>query len=298
MNHSKKLGVVDFGGQYAHLISSRVRRLGAYTEILSNEESLQKYKEYAGLILSGGPNSVYEKDSPQIDKNVLELGIPILGICYGHQLIMKSLGGKVEPSNNREYGPAILEIEDSSSEIINGFTKKEKIWMSHGDEVVVLPSGFKPFGRTDHCRYAGVYNETKKIFGIQFHPEVTHSEKGLLFLNNFISVCGLSNTWGIEQFLEEKLSDIKKEANDNNVFMLISGGVDSTVSYLLLAKALGSERVKGLLIDTGFMRKNEVENLRHKLNDLGVDLLVSDESERFYSALNQKSEPEEKRKII
>ena len=246
MNHSKKLGVVDFGGQYAHLISSRVRRLGAYTEILSNEESLEKYQEYAGLILSGGPNSVYEKDSPQIDAKVLELGIPI------------------------------LEVEDNAPFIVNGFTAKEKIWMSHGDEVVALPSGFKPFGRTDHCRYAGVFNDTKKIYGIQFHPEVTHSEKGLVFLGNFISICGLSN----------------------NVFMLISGGVDSTVSYLLLAKALGAERVKGLLIDTGFMRFNEVENLRHKLHDLGVDLLVSDESERFYSALHQKSEPEEKRKII
>ena len=298
MNHSKKLGVVDFGGQYAHLISSRVRRLGAYTEILSNEESLEKYKEYAGIILSGGPNSVYEKDSPQIDPKVLELGIPILGICYGHQLVMKVLGGKVESSANREYGPAILEIEDNTLNIVKGFSFKEKIWMSHGDEVVSLPSGFKPFGRTDHCRYAGVYNSEKKIFGIQFHPEVTHSEKGLVFLGNFVSICGLSNTWGIEQFLEAKLSEIKAEANNNNVFMLISGGVDSTVSYLLLAKALGSERVKGLLIDTGFMRKNEIENLRHKLHDLGVDLLVSDESERFYSALHQKSEPEEKRKII
>ena len=132
MNHSKKLGVVDFGGQYAHLISSRVRRLGAYTEILSNEESLEKYQEYAGLILSGGPNSVYEKDSPQIDAKVLELGIPILGICYGHQLIMKVLGGKVESSANREYGPAILEVEDNTPFIVNGFTAKEKIWMSHG----------------------------------------------------------------------------------------------------------------------------------------------------------------------
>lgn len=162
MNHSKKLGVVDFGGQYAHLISSRVRRLGAYTEILSNEESLEKYKEYAGIILSGGPNSVYEKDSPQIDPKVLELGIPILGICYGHQLVMKVLGGKVESSANREYGPAILEIEDNTLNIVKGFSFKEKIWMSHGDEVVSLPSGFKPFGRTDHCRYAGVYNSEKK----------------------------------------------------------------------------------------------------------------------------------------
>ena len=298
MNHSKKLGVVDFGGQYAHLISSRVRRLGAYTEILSNEESLEKYQEYAGLILSGGPNSVYEKDSPQIDAKVLELGIPILGICYGHQLIMKILGGKVESSANREYGPAILEVEDNAPFIVKGFTAKEKIWMSHGDEVVALPSGFKPFGRTDHCRYAGVFNDTKKIYGIQFHPEVTHSEKGLVFLGNFISICGLSNTWGMKEFLDAKISEIKAEAKDNNVFMLISGGVDSTVSYLLLAKALGAERVKGLLIDTGFMRFNEVENLRHKLHDLGVDLLVSDESERFYSALHQKSEPEEKRKII
>ncbi len=140
--------------------------------------------------------------------------------------------------------------------------------------------------------------QKKKIYGIQFHPEVTHSEKGMLFLENFISICGLSNTWGMDQFLEEKISEIKKETKDNNVFMLISGGVDSTVSYLLLAKALGGERVKGLLIDTGFMRKNEVSNLSEKLHSLGVDLLVSDESERYYEALKGKSDPEEKRKII
>lgn len=297
MIHSKKLGVVDFGGQYAHLISSRVRRLGAYTEILSNEESIEKYKEYAGLILSGGPNSVYEKDSPQLDEKVLELGIPILGICYGHQLIMKLLGGKVESSANREYGPAILELEEFPP-IVNGFAEKEKIWMSHGDEVVSLPNGFHAFGKTDHCRYAGVYNSEKKIYGIQFHPEVTHSEKGLVFLSNFVSICGLSNTWGIEQFLEEKILEIQKEAKDNNVFMLISGGVDSTVSYLLLAKALGVSRVKGLLIDTGFMRKSEVVNLNGKLHTLGVDLIISDESERYYSALKGKTDPEEKRKII
>lgn len=292
------MGIIDFGGQYAHLIASRVRKLGAYTEILSNEESIDKYREYAGLIFSGGPSSVYDKDSPRVDASILDLGVPILGICYGHQLIMKLLGGKVESSPNKEYGPAYMELSDVSVPILKNAVAKQKVWMSHGDEVVELPPGFKGFGFTPDCKNAGVYNPQKNIFGIQFHPEVTHTENGSILLENFVNICNLSHSWSTEQFLEWKIADIKEQVGDRNVFILISGGVDSTVSYLLLAKALGSERVKGLLVDTGFMRLNEVDDLRKKLHELGVDLLVADESERYYTHLKGKTEPEEKRKII
>jgi GMP synthase (glutamine-hydrolysing) len=297
MQINKKIAVIDFGGQYAHLISSRLRRLGAFTEILSNEESIEKYQEYSGLILSGGPASVYEKDSPQIDAKITELGIPILGICYGHQLLMKILGGKVETSNNREYGKAILESE-TDSEFLSGFEKNELVWMSHGDEVIELPDDFITIGHTKNCENAAVENKAKKIFGIQFHPEVTHTPNGNILLTNFLAIANCKYSWSVEDFLEKKLLEIKKEVGVKKVFMLISGGVDSTVSYALLSKALGKDNVKGLLIDTGFMRKEEVSSLAIQLRKLGINLFIEDSSKKFYEALLNKTDPEEKRKII
>ncbi|MDZ4726662.1 MAG: glutamine-hydrolyzing GMP synthase [Leptospira sp.] len=300
MKSDKKIAVIDFGGQYAHLIASRVRRLGAYTEILSNEESFETYNSYAGIILSGGPSSVYEKNAPSLPNHFLDLKIPILGICYGHQLLMQKLGGEVISSHNKEYGPAELHLlENKESKLTKGMTKRTMVWMSHGDEVTKLPLGFVAIGKSHDCAYAFVSNEEENRFGIQFHPEVTHTEEGEKLLSNFIQLCGVSNTWNIEAFLEKEIDFLRKKVPEGkNVFLLVSGGVDSSVAYLLLAKALGKDRVKGLLVDTGFMRKNEVKDLKENLDKMGFDLTVWDASKEFYSELREKTEPEEKRKVV
>lgn len=299
MQIQNKIGIIDFGGQYAHLISSRVRRLGAYTEIISNEENISKYKEFSGIIFSGGPSSVYDLDSPNITNEIFDLNIPILGICYGHQLLMHKLGGTVQSSHNREYGKASIDIyKESSNELIIGMDKKEVVWMSHGDEVKKLPEGFYKFASTLDCEYAGVYHPQKKIYGIQFHPEVTHTQKGNQLLKNFVQICGLTGSWNMHKYLEEKLTEIKTLTKDKKIFMMISGGVDSTVSYILISKALGKEKVIGLLVDTGFMRKNEILDLQEKLKKLHINLTVYDASERYYKELDSVFDPEKKRKII
>lgn len=299
MKSDKKIAVVDFGGQYAHLIASRIRRLGAYTEILSNEEPLSVYESYAGIILSGGPSSVYEKGAPLLPEGFFKTSVPILGICYGHQLLMKALGGEVVSSNSKEYGPAILEIQNSDSLLSKSLSSKTKVWMSHGDEVVRMPDGFQVVASSDNCHYAFVSNESKKQFGIQFHPEVTHSEEGEVLLKNFVDLCGAGASWSISRFLEEQIAELQKKVPvGKNVFLLVSGGVDSSVAYLLLAKALGKDRVKGLLVDTGFMRKNEVKDLMDNLHQVGFDLTIWDESEIFYKHLESEFEPEKKRRIV
>jgi GMP synthase (glutamine-hydrolysing) len=300
MKSDKKIAVIDFGGQYAHLIASRVRRLGAYTEILSNEESIDTYNSYSGIILSGGPSSVYENGAPSLPDGFFQIKRPLLGICYGHQLLMQKLGGEVIPSQNKEYGPAILSLaSDNPSALADRLSKQTTVWMSHGDEVTRLPEGFLVSGSSDHCRYAFVSNESKKFYGIQFHPEVTHSLEGGALLANFIQICGVENTWSLESFLTREIVILQKKIPiGKNVFLLVSGGVDSSVAYLLLARALGKERVKGLLVDTGFMRKNEVSDLKTNLDLMGFDLTVWDASEDFYRELKGKSDPEEKRKIV
>ncbi|MDF3820544.1 glutamine-hydrolyzing GMP synthase [Leptospira sp. 96542] len=299
MKSDKKIAVVDFGGQYAHLIASRIRRLGAYTEILSNEESLDSYNSYAGIILSGGPSSVYEKGAPILPLEFFQTQVPILGICYGHQLLMKSLGGEVVTATTKEYGPAILELGNKECKLSKQLSPKTKVWMSHGDEVTKLPEGFEIVGSSDNCAFAFVANETKKQYGIQFHPEVTHSEEGETLLRNFVELCGVGSTWNLSEFLKDQIEVLRKKIPEGkNVFLLVSGGVDSSVAYLLLAKALGKDRVKGLLVNTGFMRKNEVEDLLDNLHQVGFDLTVWDESEVFYKQLENKSEPEAKRRIV
>lgn len=298
MEFTKKIGVIDFGGQYAHLIASRLRRLGAYTEIISNEETLDKYREFSGLVFSGGPASVYEENSPQISADVLNLNIPVLGICYGHQLIMKLLGGEVYKSAKSEYGLAYLE-KVQPSKLTEGFENSEQVWMSHGDEVVKIPEGFSVFARSSHCSFAGVFSEAKKIYCVQFHPEVTHSVKGNILLENFIRITGSSGTWNLAEFLKKKTEEILIAVpSGKKVFMLVSGGVDSTVAYTLLARILGKDRVAGLLVDTGFMRKKEIQILRKALKRNDVEIAVADASKAFYKALKGIREPEEKRKII
>jgi len=299
MQINSKIGVIDFGGQYAHLITSRLRRLGVFSEILSNEEILEHYREFKGLIFSGGPASVYNEAAPTISQEIFELGIPILGICYGHQLIMKLLGGEVESAQFREYGDAEIYITDKTCPLVQDLKEVQKVWMSHGDEVSKLADGFLRFASSVSCKYAGVYHPEKKIYGIQFHPEVTHTPQGDKFLENFIEICGVTRNWDMKHFLDEKLKELRESIPEpKKVFMLVSGGVDSTVAYTLLSKALGKKRVVGLLVDTGFMRKKEVKIVKKNLELLGFNLNVVDASEKFYSTLKGIKDPESKRKII
>lgn len=301
IKHEKIVGVIDFGGQYAHLIAARIRRLGVYSEIVQPDSLTPESasSRFCGLVYSGGPSSVYEAGAPASDPELLKCKIPILGICYGHQLIMKQSGATVERSSSHEYGPATLSII-SAEDIFSGENqgKQEQVWMSHGDHVTVLPSGFSVYGSTDDCEFAAVGDSARNIYSMQFHPEVTDSVRGDFYLKNFIRICGAENSWMLGDYLENEIADIQKEVGDKKVFFLISGGVDSTVAYALLSRALPREHLKGLLVDTGFMREGEIDEVRTALHKLGVDLKVYDAASEYYSRLSGVAEPEKKRNII
>jgi GMP synthase (glutamine-hydrolysing) len=292
------IAVLDFGGQYAHLIANRVRRLGVFSEILDGDTPASKLKSYKGIILSGGPSSVSAPSAILVEKEVFDLGIPVLGICYGHQLINHVLGGVVDKGATREYGPAQVMISESV-DIFEGISGEISVWMSHFDEVKKLADGFRAIGSSDLCPYTAVINDEKKIYGVQFHPEVTHTPQGMRILENFVRICDAERSWNLDVFLENEIESIKKFVQDKKVFMLVSGGVDSTVAFVLLEKALGKDRVYGLLVDTGLMRYNEVALISDALKKVGFDNLhVQDASETFLSRLEGKIDPEEKRKII
>lgn len=297
MLHPGSIVILDCGGQYAHLIANRVRRLGAYSEIRVAETSAKELQGAAGIILSGGPQSVYDKGSPQADPDIVKMGIPILGLCYGHQWLAHALGGKVEPGKTKEYGHAPIEILHAGK-LFKGLPKKLSVWMSHGDEVTKLPEGFVHTAQSPDCLLAGMADEKRHIYGVQFHVEVAHTEHGMDMLQHFVELCEPS-PWSIDSFAEHVGEQVKKEVGDKKVFMLVSGGVDSTVAFTLLNKVLGSKRVQGLLVDTGLMRKNEVALIQSAFQKLGIDNLhVEDASDEFFANLKGVYEPEEKRKII
>lgn len=297
MEH-QKIVVLDFGGQYAHLIANRVRRLGVYSEIREPEVSADELREYKGIILSGGPQSVYDEASPKCDPAIFELGVPILGICYGHQLMQHVLGGEVVPGKTKEYGLSTLTVK-KAGRLFVGTPTTSKAWMSHGDSVETLSSGFEEVATTEDCKNSAVANEEKHFYGVQFHPEVTHTDAGMSLFDAFLNICQVSRDWSIEQFIEEEIELIKKKIGDQKVFLLVSGGVDSSVCFALLEKALGKERVYGLLVDHGLMRLDEANKVREMLSKAGFDNLhVADKSEKFLSALDGVTDPEEKRKII
>jgi GMP synthase (glutamine-hydrolysing) len=293
-----QIAVIDFGGQYTHLIANRIRRLGVYSAIVSCNADVSKLKDFKGIILSGGPSSVLEAGSPTVSKEIFTLGIPILGLCYGHQLMAKLLGGKVSRGEVREYGIARMAIRRESP-LFSGLDKSQQIWMSHGDSVESLPEGFETYGTTDDCATAAVGNPAKRWFGLQFHPEVTDTPAGMNMLDNFLTICAVSRTWNPDQYLKEISTEIKKQCGGRKVFLLVSGGVDSTVAFALLNKALGPEHVLGLHIDNGMMRLNETADIEAMLNREGFNNLhVVDASETFLAALKGVTEPEKKRTII
>lgn len=293
------IAVVDFGGQYTHLIANRIRRSGVYSEIVQPDASVESFQQYKGIIFSGGPNSVLEEGSPTISKEVLSLDIPVLGLCYGHQLIAKLLGGKVSRGQKPEYGIAEISVI-ADVPLFKGLSDKEQIWMSHGDAVSDLGKDFYVIGSTTDCTLAAVGNTKKNIYGLQFHPEVTDTPNGMLILENFLSLCDCEKKWNSEVFLKEIMDEIKEKCGDTKkVFLLVSGGVDSTVAFTLLNKALGADKVLGLHIDNGLMRLDESKDIIAYMKSNGYDNLhVFNATDYFLSALEKVSEPEKKRMII
>ena len=292
-----KIVVLDFGSQYSHLICRRIRDFSVYAELVPFDISLENLAKLnpKGIIFSGGPSSVYDSGAPIPDKKIFQLNVPILGICYGHQIIVNNFGGKIKRAN-KEYGSSVLTI-DSNSDILNGIGDSVRAWMSHGDEAENVPDGFEIIGHTESSRSAAIANKQKTVFGIQFHPEVVHTEKGTEILKNFVlKVCYANQDWTMEKFVENAVENISKV--EGNVLCGVSGGIDSTVAALLIHKAIGN-RLKCVFVDNGLLRLNEAEEIENMFkNNFEVDFTKIDGQEQFLSKLNGVIDPEEKRKII
>lgn len=298
MISNNEIAILDFGSQYTHLIARRIRELGVVSHIYSNDIPADKLVNAKGIILSGGPRSLVRDPRLQFDPKLFELGLPILGLCYGHQLMADLFGGKVESGGAREYGLASLQI--SNSPIFKNTKKKSTVWMSHGDHVSKLPKGFNQIATSENESIAAMHNLTKNFYGFQFHPEVAHSKEGKKMLSNFVfDICKSEKNWNTSLMLKQIEQVILKQAENKKVFLLVSGGVDSAVCFALLEKVLGKERVYGLHIDSGMMRKDETKKISIALKKLGYNNLHVHKAEKeFLIALKNVSEPEQKRKII
>ena len=302
-SHFDKILILDFGSQYTQLIARRVRECQIYSEIHSFDMGLDAVRAMApkGIILSGGPSSVYERNAPLCDPRLLDMGIPVLGICYGMQLIGKLLGGEVTHSEKREYGKAKLTL-DRKGRLFKGLAEKGKpliVWMSHGDQVRTLPVGFRTIAHSKNTPYAAIEHLRKKIYGLQFHPEVIHTQNGIELIRNFLfQVCGCTRPWTLQSFLDQVSRDLRKRIGKGKVICALSGGVDSTVVALLLHKVIG-DRLQCIFVDNGLLRKNEVSQVvnlfryhfKIPLNDIHAE-------GSFLQRLKGVSDPEEKRKRI
>jgi len=290
--------VLDFGGQYAHLIANRIRRLRVHAEIRSPETAVAALQDADGLILSGGPASVYDPEAPAYNSEILAMGKPMLGLCYGHQLLCHRLGGQVEMGATHEFGAAYLHVHKAEG-VLAGLDARERVWMSHRDHVAALPPGFAVLGATEDCPVAAMGDAERKIYGLQFHPEVTHTVRGMEILDNFAALCGAERNWTMERYTEETIERLQEQAKGRNVFLFVSGGVDSSVAFLLLNRALGAERVLGLHIDNGFMREGETAMVERLMKGAGLhNLEVVDASAEFLAATEGIADPEEKRRRI
>ena len=301
MRYNEKIVVIDFGSQYSQLITRRIRELGVFSELIPCNVSFESFLDDSvrGIILSGGPASVLEPSSPDIDSKIFELGIPVLGICYGMQLIAKKFGGKLAKSKRREYGPAKIVI-DNHDEILKNVPDSSSVWMSHGDNIEVLPDGFIRLAHTDSLPIAAMADFSRKIYATQFHPEVRHTEFGTQILKNFVkNICLCTSDWTVGDYARKKIEDIRNTiADDERVVLGYSGGVDSTVVAKILVESIG-KRLVPIFIDNGLLRKNESDYVRAKFRDLfGFDLHFVDAGEIFLQRLHGVSDPEEKRKII
>ena len=292
-----KIIVLDFGSQYSHLICRRIREFSVYAELVPFDISMEelKQKNPKGIIFSGGPASVYNSDAPLPQKEIFDAELPLLGICYGHQLIVNKFGGKVKRAN-KEYGSSVLMI-DGESKLLDGIGNAVRAWMSHGDEAEEIPNGFEIIGHTQNARAAAIANKSKTVFGIQFHPEVVHTEKGTNILKNFVlDVCQAKQDWTMEGFVEKTVDEISKI--DGNVLCGVSGGIDSTVAALLIHKAIG-ERLTGVFVDNGLLRLNESEEIEEMFkSNFSLNFHKIDAREKFLSKLIGIADPEEKRKVV
>ena len=291
--------ILDFGSQYTHLIARRIRQLGVLAVIKPPTIDAKELSAARGLILSGGPQSVHDQTAIAYNERLFDLGLPMLGLCYGHQLLVQHFGGQVQPGTVKEYGFATIETTAASG-IFQGLAATEKVWISHGDAAVALPAGFAVIGRTKDCPIAAVADQARRIYGLQFHPEVAHTEHGLTIIKNFVfEVCGCQRDWSTERYWQQVVAEVTAQVGSRRVFMLVSGGVDSTVAFAVLEKVLGTQRVFGLHIDSGFMRQNESALVKESLAKAGFDnLVVVDASQSFLRAVAGVAEPEQKREII
>ncbi len=296
-----KIIVLDFGSQYNQLITRRLRDFGIYSELLSHKLTADEIKEInpKGIIFSGGPNSVYDPNAFKVDPEIFKLGIPILGICYGMQLMSYDLGGKVEKADNSEYGRADIEVLDDEAVLFKGLPKKQYVWMSHGDLVTQAPAGFEVTATSKNCPIASIADNDRKFYGVQFHPEVRNSEYGLDILRRFaFDVCGAKANWTMDDFIDMQIDEIRKEVGDKKVILGLSGGVDSSVTTVLIHKAIG-DQLTCIFVDHGLLRKNEANQVMDALSrDLGVNIIKVDAADRFLGKLEGVTDPEQKRKII
>ena len=298
----EKIIVLDYGSQYNQLISRRIREIGVFSELKSHKITADEVRAIrpVGIILSGGPNSVYEEDSFDIDPEIFELGIPILGICYGMQLLTHKLGGKVVPAGdagNREYGQS--KLTRATSPLFEGTPDEQLVLMSHGDAVTEIPADFVRTATSADCPFASIENPDKKIYGIQFHPEVRHSEYGYDILRNFaLNICGAKGDWSMDNFIDMQIQKIRETVGDKRVLLGLSGGVDSSVVGVLLQKAIGDQLIC-IFVDHGLLRKGEADQVMEMLGGkFGLNIVKADAAKRFLDKLAGVSDPEQKRKII
>jgi len=298
--HQEKILILDFGSQYTQLIARRVRELKVYCEIHPFLMPLEQIRHFApqGIILSGGPRSVYEPDAPSLDPEVLDLGVPVLGICYGIQLLSHLLGGKVVPAQAREYGRKSFTISNFD-DLLHGLESSETVWMSHGDMVEEVPPGFEVIGGSDTCPVGAVRHAERRLYGVQFHPEVKHTPKGLEVLSNFLfRICGLKGLWTMRSFIEATTQAIRERVGpENRVICALSGGVDSTVTAILVHRAIG-DRLTCVFVNNGLLRKGEAEEVLRLFRDHHLSLVYVDATQDFLNLLEGVTDPEEKRKRI
>ncbi len=294
----QKIIILDFGSQTTQLIGRRVRELDTFCEILPYNKFPHNDPEVIGVILSGSPFSVYDKEAFKVDLSEIRGRYPILGICYGAQFMSYTYGGKVEPAGTREYGRANLQWMEKDNPLFKGFDDNSQVWMSHGDTITAIPQGFKKIASTEKVNFAAYQADGEPLWGVQFHPEVFHSTQGSLLLKNFVvDICGSRQDWSAASFVDTTVAELKQQLGDDRVILGLSGGVDSSVAAVLLNRAIG-KNLTCIFVDHGMLRKNEFKNVLHDYECLGLNVIGVDASEKFFKELEGVTEPERKRKII
>lgn len=294
----QKILIIDFGSQYTQLIARRVRELNVYCEIHPFNKIPVLDAEVKGVILSGSPSSVRDADAPKPDLSAIKGKLPLLGVCYGAQLLANEYGGEVEGAPSREYGRAMLTVVDPEDALMLGVPSPTQVWMSHGDTITRLPENYHIIGSTENVKAAAYHIDGEQTWGIQFHPEVYHSTDGTKILSNFVlGICGCDGSWSPASFIETTVAELKEKLGDDRVILGLSGGVDSSVAAMLLHKAIG-DRLTCIFVNNGLLRKNEFEDVLDSYKNMGLNVIGVDASERFYSDLKGVTDPEQKRKII